>query len=254
MKCLAYCIYEKGGAGSAEGLLGVDGRSVSEIRKNNLVAAVSCTALPENSPDITTITRYHKVIDYLHRHCTIIPLRLGTVFDSEIEVEHLLETRGGRYTKLLEELHGQVEMGIRVMVESRSRPGKTPPSSAREPSPQPANPGVSYLASRKSHYAMESEDAKENERAISRYSAPFKDMCSRIKSEVSAAGPNNDGVSQPIILSLYFLVPRQALDGFRQAFEYMRSHEPVRMLLSGPWPPYNFVLPSDLRAQGSGLT
>jgi hypothetical protein len=254
MKCLAYCIYQNEGSGSADGLLGVDGRPVRQIKRDNLVAAVSCIDLPENSLSIETITRYHKVIDFLYQHRTVIPLRFGTAFDTEIEVEHLLETRRGRYTKLLEELHGQVEMGIRVMVESRNRSGETLPRSAREPSPNPINPGESYLASRKSHYAMESVLVEENEIAINRYSAPFKTMCSKIKSEVSTAGPNHKGASRPILLSLYFLVPRQALDGFREAFEHMRSRESIKMLLSGPWPPYNFVLPSDLPAQGSSLT
>ena len=174
MKWLAYCIYRNGSAGSVDGLLGVDGCSVREIKKDNLVAAVSYIALHENSVNIATITRYHKVIDHLHRHCTVIPLRFGTAFDSEIEVEHLLETRGERYTKLLEELHGQVEMGIRVMVESRSRSGETLPRSAQEPASHPTSPGESYLASRKTHYAMESLLSDENERAINRYSAPFQ--------------------------------------------------------------------------------
>lgn len=253
MKWLAYCIYQNKGAGSADGLLGVDGRLIREIKRDNLVAAVSCITLPEHPVNIETITRYHKVIDFLHQHRAVIPLRLGTAFDSEIEVKRLLETRGGRYTKLLEELDGLVEMGIRVMVESRSRSGEMLSRSVQEPSPAPINSGVSYLASRKSHYAMESTLVEENESAISRYSAPFKSMCSRIKSEVSPAGPKNEGASRPILLSLYFLLPRQALDGFQEAFEEMRSRESVKMLLSGPWPPYNFVLSSDLPAQGSSL-
>jgi hypothetical protein len=43
------------------------------------------------------------------------------------------------------------------------------------------------------------------------------------------------------LLSLYFLVPGSAVESFRQAFRHLSATEPARLLLSGPWPPYNFV-------------
>ena len=43
------------------------------------------------------------------------------------------------------------------------------------------------------------------------------------------------------LLSLYFLVPRPAVTSFRQAFRQLTETESARLLLSGPWPPYNFV-------------
>ena len=42
-------------------------------------------------------------------------------------------------------------------------------------------------------------------------------------------------------LSLYFLVPRKFIDPFRQVFRDIESRWNIRMLLSGPWPPFNFV-------------
>ena len=43
--------------------------------------------------------------------------------------------------------------------------------------------------------------------------------------------------------SLYFLVKRGAVESFRQAFRRIERAESARLLLSGPWPPYNFVAP-----------
>jgi hypothetical protein len=40
---------------------------------------------------------------------------------------------------------------------------------------------------------------------------------------------------------LFFLVPRPAVDSFRLAFRQLTKSESARLLLSGPWPPYNFV-------------
>lgn len=41
--------------------------------------------------------------------------------------------------------------------------------------------------------------------------------------------------------SLYFLIRRRDVASFRQAFRKIRARESASLLLSGPWPPYNFV-------------
>jgi hypothetical protein len=43
------------------------------------------------------------------------------------------------------------------------------------------------------------------------------------------------------LLSLYFLVPRDSVGCFRRAARGLHRNESVKLLLSGPWPPYNFV-------------
>jgi hypothetical protein len=45
------------------------------------------------------------------------------------------------------------------------------------------------------------------------------------------------------MLSLYFLVKREEVEKFRQIFQAFASRYSARILLSGPWPPFNFVLP-----------
>jgi len=44
------------------------------------------------------------------------------------------------------------------------------------------------------------------------------------------------------LLSMYFLVPRPAQGAFREAARGLSAPGPAAVLLSGPWPPYNFVL------------
>jgi hypothetical protein len=36
-------------------------------------------------------------------------------------------------------------------------------------------------------------------------------------------------------------VPRAAVEAFRRAARHLHPKESVKLLLSGPWPPYNFV-------------
>ena len=255
MKCLIYCIYQKGAGGTEAPPLGVDGRPVRVVGKDDIVAAVSSVAFPGDSADITAITNYHRVIDHFHRHCAVIPVRFGTLLDNENEVENFLQKRGSRYKELLVELRGRLEMGIRVILaDQRQQSTGTLPRSEQFRSSEPLSPGVSYLAGRKAHYAMDSLLAEDNEKVISAYSDSFKGLYSKVKSEISGTGVNDNELVQSFLLSLYFLVPRESLVDFRRAFADLKARESARLLLSGPWPPYNFVLPSDFPTQGSGGT
>jgi hypothetical protein len=56
---------------------------------------------------------------------------------------------------------------------------------------------------------------------------------------------------QAPMLSLYFLVPGKSIDPFRRVIRQMRSRmESTKLLLTGPWPPYNFVLPDNEKLLG----
>jgi len=53
---------------------------------------------------------------------------------------------------------------------------------------------------------------------------------------------------------LYFLVPRPAQGAFREVARGLSAQGPGAVLLSGPWPPYNFVLAAPpLKRPTSGL-
>jgi hypothetical protein len=43
------------------------------------------------------------------------------------------------------------------------------------------------------------------------------------------------------LLSLYFLVPRTSVESFREATRQCLKDGLTKLLVSGPWPPYNFV-------------
>ncbi len=253
MKHLVYCIYQKESSRSAgKPLKGVDGHSVHDVEAGDLAAAVSCVSVPVVSPNIARVTRYHAVIAHFHRCRTVIPLRFGALLDSELDVERLLQNQRTRYHKLLEELQGGIEMGIRVMVPDRKLSPETLLPSAKSYSSETRTPGQSYLAGRKARYVEDGLLAERNAKDITLYIEPFAGMYSKTKSEISEVRQNSDEPVQSTLLSLYFLIPKDSLGDFRRAFGRLKLLAPAKMLLSGPWPPYNFVLPSDSPPQDSG--
>jgi len=243
MSCLFYCISHNPGPELAGPLSGVAGRPVYQVADRRLRAAVSVINRADLTPDLPRVRAYERVVSSYHRGGTVVPMRYGCVVEQESQVIEMLSAQGSHYEALLQELDGCVEMGLRVLLPSGPWAGVTPggPEGSREVAePYPPDPGaaidrlgLAYLTARKAHYAHQDRWTKEYRQAADRCQAQFATLFVKCKTEAPS--------SRLPLLSLYFLLPRSAVELFRQAFRQLTETEPARLLLSGPWPPYNFV-------------
>jgi len=230
------CIYSK-----RETLLGVGGQPISLIAKNGLIAVISRIDQSDLTPDIPRILAYEKVIKSFHSDPAIrgvIPMRYGCLFEEKSEISRFLEERGKEFEARLKDLEDRVEMGIRVLPgEVRSRIWKAETTAPYSPfciSHSP-NPGRAYLAARKTYYEQQERFAKRVNEVAERCQIAFSGLFVKCKIECSSL--------RIPLLSLYFLVPRRSVEPFRKVFRHFSRKESAKLLLSGPWPPYNFVLP-----------
>ena len=223
MKYLLYCVFQNHGCQCRRRLQGVGRRSVFLVRKNGLSAAVSRISDSDLSPDIPRVLAYESVIESIHRRGAVIPLRYGSVFEQESQIAELLEERGQHYAKLLRELEGRVEMGVRVLSKSAER-GQ----------PFRSRSGVAYLAAKRKHYAQADWIGLEQERISREIHRLLAGHFARSKTESGFLAGNP-------LLSLHFLVPKNSITPFRKVLQRMSHFPAARVLASGPWPPYNFV-------------
>lgn len=238
MSCLCYCICRHPGPEVAGPLWGVADRPVYRLNHRQLSAAVSRIAAGEQEPDLAGIRAYARVVDCYHRQGPVIPLRFGCVLPRESQVIRFLDERLSQYETLLQELEDCVEMGLRVLLPQASLAGvcRLGPDSGREaagPPPAAGRPGLAYLTARKAHYAHQDRLTGEYRRAAELCRAQFAGLYLKCKTEPPAP--------RLPLLSLHFLVPRANEVAFRQAFRRLGAAAAARLLLSGPWPPYNFV-------------
>jgi hypothetical protein len=243
MSCLLYCVRPNPGPQLAPHLLGVGGQAVFQVAHQQLRATVSKIEPADMAPDLPRVKAYERVVLSCHRQGTVIPMRYGCAVKEESQVIQHLDEHGPHYETLLKELEGCVEMGLRVLLPAGLWAAVTPggPESSREVAgPQPpdlsAPPerlGLAYLTARKAHYAQQDRWTTAYRQAAERCRTHFTGLFVKCKTE--APSP------QLLLLSLYFLVPDAAVASFRQAFKKLTEIEAARLLMSGPWPPYNFV-------------
>jgi len=245
MKYLVYCIFlENKSARIDAPPVGVEGRPTYVVANNQLAAVISAYSDNELPRDYSTILTYHTVIESLHGQLDVVPLRFGTLLDQESEVSQLLAKHGERYKKLLGELNGCVEMGIRVILEEMKINAESYSETYGFSLPPPSGTGAAYLAGRKARYDEEALASEMEKEAIARYRTPFEGLFVNFKGQASKL-PVPSTRPQTALLSLDFLVPRQSVGPFRKTYNHLKSGENAKMMLSGPWPPYSFVLPED---------
>lgn len=239
MNCLCYCVCRHPGPEVTDALPGVGGYPVYQVVQGGLSAAVSKIAHQDLSFDLPQIKVYENVINICHRQGTVIPLRYGCVATEEAQIRQRLEECHGYYQTLLQELEGCVEMGLRILLPPGSWSAVIPAGSreAAGPAPDlgtpPARPGLAYLTARKTHYSHQDRWTRDYRQAADRCRTYLTGLF--IKEKIEPPSPRLP------LLSLYFLVPQTAVEPFRRAFRHLSRIEKARMLLSGPWPPYNFV-------------
>ena len=195
--------------------------------------------------EIAQLQVYLKVIESFHRRATVIPMRYGSLFKDESWVVKHLEEQREYYAKLLEELDDCVEMGIRILnPDSEISLSEEPPplhnrggqrgGHSAFPTSHPLSPGRAFLTARKVHYDRIERAVRDKHGIIERCRAAFAGLFVKCKVEMPTF--------YPPMLSLYYLVPRAFLEDFRKIFRQVSVEEPAKLLMSGPWPPYNFVV------------
>jgi hypothetical protein len=168
---------------------------------------------------------YARVVEALHRVETVLPLRYGGMLDTARQARELLCARRAELLASLAKVEGCVEMGLRILLGEPTRPAEAAPvpSTAR-----------AYLASRRALYADRDGARADSGELIGRIQEALEGLFVQSRLEQSPAGDRR-------VLSLYFLVRREREAEFRKAFQGLHGKCSARLLLSGPWPPYNFA-------------
>ncbi|MGD0921512.1 MAG: GvpL/GvpF family gas vesicle protein [Terriglobia bacterium] len=235
MSYLLYCIFRSPAQPRPGIPPGVGGKPVFVLAQNGLSAGLSELAESALVPDISQTLAFERVVEHLYRDLTVIPVRYGCQLKDASEARWLLERHRDEYGALLNELEGLGEMGIHVLLD-RSGPGTE--SDARPVPPQslplPCDSGAAYLAAKRQLYLGLDRAGRHERLLVEELWGSLAGLYVRRKVEFPDADRSR-------LLSLYFLVPRASVESFRRAARHLHPKEPSKLLLSGPWPPYNFV-------------
>jgi hypothetical protein len=182
---------------------------------------------------------HERVVEHFTRLGTVVPMKLFTLFTGDEKA--VADVRGRRgLARLLSSLAGREEWGVRVAVD----PGRLR-RRIREQAARPTaglSAGTGFLVQRQQEQRAVRGSLDEARRSADEVFASLAAMAA----DTRRRDPSGvEGAT--LLLDGAFLVERARADEFTDAARALaRRHGPdgLSVVLNGPWPPYNFLVPS----------
>jgi len=251
MRYLVHAILAAEHADRLGGLTGWEGGPLAVVCQGPLASVCSQASAVCDHPEVGQLLDHARVVNELFQRVTSLPMRFGCWLDGPAQACDLLRRNEDVYRAGLRELEGCVELGIRVLPadnaqlsvtemprghasSSGATQGVAPAGPAVSPGGAGPRSGVSYLLARKAGY--ERQDSRQLVWQRVRESIERALAGLFVKSAAEQRGDGRQAYG-----SLYFLVARSACARFREVYGDLELARPEKMLLTGPWPPYNFA-------------
>jgi Gas vesicle synthesis protein GvpL/GvpF len=243
---------------------------VERVDAGDLTALVSRVPLSEfgeeplrrNLNDLDWLERvargHEAVLERTLQGATIVPLRLCTIFENEQGVRRMLDEQRLAFTAALEVLRGHQEWGLKLLadreaLEAAAR-ARSPEADALADELDTHSAGGAYMLRRRLERRVR-EAADELAVGVA------DDVHARLQAAASDAvlnPPQNrdlSGHEGEMLLNGAYLVETPKLGRLRELVDELQDRHRglgVRLELTGPWPPYNFI-PRDAAAAGTAL-
>lgn len=182
------------------------------------------------APTKANLLRHEQVAETLLSESDLLPARFGVTFPTEEKLCGVLERHAATLQRGLDRVRRCVELGLRVLWQPDTGSGRTERTAAAS--------GREYMLAR---LATEHQRRREEERAqcvAEMLQTPLLPLA-REHSWRLLATPS-------LLLTAAYLVQRERVDEFRRRVQTLGAEHPeLRLLCTGPWPPYHFapVLP-----------
>lgn len=219
---------------SIEGRTGLEGAPLLTLPCREIAAVISPLAAARVEATPTNVWRHEEVVEALMAVSPVLPMRWGTVLPSERRLFAVLEAHHDAFVAALERVRGRVELGLRVLWDGEvgwPLPAE-PASQGRAHSA--ATPGRQYLMAR--------VEADRRARAERLRALAIADEIHGPLARLAAESVREVLLTSRMLLAAAYLVDREQVEAARAEVGALAAALPsLRLLLTGPWPPYHFV-------------
>ncbi|MFB1486401.1 MULTISPECIES: GvpL/GvpF family gas vesicle protein [unclassified Thiocapsa] len=197
------------------------------------------------------LQRYADIVAEIHARAAVIPVRFGCLLAGDDAVGKLLHRYRDRLHGLLDQVGDCLEFGIRLLLPTDAPAATDDAAAPRPPANAPSDPradsdmgpGLTHLLAIRRRLERDARLAARAREARDLIEGRVAGCYREVREELGQI----EGRS---LLSLYFLVPRAQGEHFVECLRQDASSLRGTGLLTGPWPPYNFVgaIDDDIRS------
>ncbi|KKS38463.1 MAG: hypothetical protein A3G49_05070 [Candidatus Sungbacteria bacterium RIFCSPLOWO2_12_FULL_41_11] len=200
------------------------------------------------------VKRHHEVIAEAEISGAVIPMKFGTLYKTRKNLEAMLKKHYTKFKALLLRLKDKQEWGVKGYLEykkfSEILKNKNKELKTLEKKRSSVPEGMKWYVDRKSDELVAGQIEREAEDRLSRIIDQLEKQAAGIRlndflpKEVSEPGKD-------MILNAACLVSNDRLEAFQSLLRSLIREcdaEGITLILTGPWPPYNFVDIKDEKA------
>jgi hypothetical protein len=221
---------------------GVENSTLAMISSNGLTAIVEKTnrnhlvASPENA------LAFAKVIEVLSWNYSVLPVRYGTVMKSSESVIELLERCNSKFKETLQRIENKEEFSLKVLWDYEKGSEKIR-QQMKSGVAQKNLPFEGNTIS-KTYLLQKLEEHRFEDALLSYVEQLIAEICNLIE-QLNPIHKFKKMVSQNLILDAVFLLEKEKKESFTKIIDQLKNqYSDLHFLLTGPWPPYNFVEPN----------
>jgi hypothetical protein len=213
---------------------GLEGASLLGLPYQDIKAVVSPLTMAEVPPTEVNLWRHEEVVEALMADRAVLPLRFGTVLADEAAVQAVLAAHHADFTAALDRVRGRVELGLRVLWDNNDGELLTADRRKHLGDQQSPISGRSYLLARLEEKRQVRAWRQQAEVLATELHTPLARLAAESTRQVL--------LTSRLLLTAAFLVERDRVTAFRREVEVLSAANPaLRLLCTGPWPPYSFV-------------
>ena len=230
---MSLCVYAIVGRPLGRRLvMNANGAKVRSVRAGATSAVVADCAGPL-SPTVRALRGHDAVVRRIAGVVpALLPVRFGTLVDSDRSLVALLDAWSEDLQKALALVDRQCQMTLRLFALAGTAVPPAPggPRDEVDEVDEAARtqPGTSYLTRRARAHAVAQ---------LAPELAPLREALAPIVAAERIARHDQG----PLVLTAYHLIPRGAVTTYRRLLRRHAAALGYRAILSGPWPPYAFV-------------
>lgn len=176
--------------------------------------AVICAPAQERDVSPEALWRHEEVVEALMQDRDLLPVRYGTVLEDDAAVERAVTERRDELAASLARVRGAAELSVRAVAVGADGDATGTPS------------GAEYLRTRARTSAARDAVAR----------SLHEPLAALARADVRRTPPPGE------LLRAAYLVDRDAVGTFTRLVARLDERNPdLRLLCTGPWPPYSFA-------------
>lgn len=240
--CYVYAIVRSEASPLPHSLTGLNGEPLTLVPWKAIAAVTSMMADSSVQPRAALLVRHAAVVEMICQCMPALPARFGMVLPNAVAVVHALEERYDLLRADLTRIGGKQEIAVTVLWEGAedSIEENLTDTSVRDTasmeygSAEEQGRGRRYLLARKEVYQHD-QTIREKAQALT------ADLDMSLKSYAYEGRCEIQTRPQLNVRATYLLAP-EMVPRVRNALAlYQEEHRALRLLVTGPWPPYSFI-------------